>query len=322
MTSLEVRALTAADVPAAGRLLAERQRMHRSVEPLLPAAYEDDEVAAAEVAAALGQEDASGAVAVRDGEIVGYLVGAPKSSTAWGPNIWVESAGFAVVRAEDVRDLYAFSARRWVEEGRTAHYALVPAHDRDVIDAWFRLAFGHQHTHGIRESAIVAAPAADGLRIRLARREDIPVLARLDLALPEHQGLSPVFSAGPTSTLEEAVAEWEEDFDDEDFTVFVAEVDGMVVGSAIACAVEKSSLHAGPARPAAAGFLGFAAVLPEARGWGAGRALGEATISWSAEQGYPGVVTDWRATNLLSSRTWPGLGFRDTFVRMHRLVGH
>jgi hypothetical protein len=34
------------------------------------------------------------------------------------------------------------------------------------------------------------------------------------------------------------------------------------------------------------------------------------------------VATDWRVTNLLSSRTWPRLGFVESFVRLHRLVGY
>jgi hypothetical protein len=34
------------------------------------------------------------------------------------------------------------------------------------------------------------------------------------------------------------------------------------------------------------------------------------------------VVTDWRVTNLLSSRTWPRLGFKESFLRLHRLVGY
>ena len=63
-------------------------------------------------------------------------------------------------------------------------------------------------------------------------------------------------------------------------------------------------------------------MLPEARGLGAGRALGEAVSAWAADEGYPSIVTDWRETNLLSSRAWRGLGYRDTFTRVHRLVGH
>ena len=75
-------------------------------------------------------------------------------------------------------------------------------------------------------------------------------------------------------------------------------------------------------RPDNAGFLGFAAVLPSARGLGAGRALGETVLAWSAEAGYDVVATDWRVTNLLSSRAWPAIGFRETFLRLHRVVGY
>jgi GNAT superfamily N-acetyltransferase len=155
----------------------------------------------------------------------------------------VESAGVAVEDAETARDLYGVAAARWVHQGRSAHYALVPNHDAALVDA-------------------------------------------------------------------------------PDMATFVVERDGRVVGASVGCALTRSRSHAGLARPDDAGFLGFAAVLPEARGTGAGRAVGEAVIDWSARQGYRSVVTDWRATNLMSSRTWPRLGFRPTCLRLHRLVGH
>jgi GNAT superfamily N-acetyltransferase len=74
--------------------------------------------------------------------------------------------------------------------------------------------------------------------------------------------------------------------------------------------------------PENAGFLGFAAVFPDARGVGAGRALGEAVLQWCRTEQHSCVATDWRETNLLSSRAWPALGFRPTFLRLHRLLGH
>jgi ribosomal protein S18 acetylase RimI-like enzyme len=322
MRRIEVRPFGEADLPAAGRLLAARHRRHRVAQPLLSARYEDPAVAEKEVAEAWAEEHASGAVAVRDGEVVGYLLGAPKKADPWGPNIWVESAGQAVTGAEAMRDMYALAAERWVAEGRTAHYTLVPAHDTALVAAWFRLGFGHQHTHGIRELPQSPPVVPDGLVVRRVTRADIPVLAQLEIELPAHQVRSPVFSASPPPTLKEGIEEWEADFDDPEFTTFVAEYDGKVVGSAVGCALEKSGAHAGPARPDHAGFLGFAAVLPEARGRGAGRALGETVLAWSAERGYDCVVTDWRTTNLLSSRTWPALGFRDSFARLHRLIGY
>jgi GNAT superfamily N-acetyltransferase len=209
-----------------------------------------------------------------------------------------------------------------VAEGATAHYAVLPAYDSALFDAWSRLAFGQQHKHAIRAARPPSRPMDDDHVIRPARRSDVPQLAALDLVLPQHQGDSPVFSAGEVPSLEEARAEWEADFDDPAYATFVAEVDGDVVGSSVGTTIEKSSAHSGLARPDNAGFLGFAALVPSARGRGLGRRLGEAVIAWAAEQGHASVVTDWRVTNLLSSRTWPKLGFTPTFARMHRVVGY
>lgn len=319
-----LRPLTADDLDAAGVALAARHAAQRGVWPALPARFEDPAVCAAWLRSVWAAEGVSGAVAVDGGRLTGFVLGGPKPEQPWGPNVWVESAGIAVEDPETARDLYGLAAQRWVDEGRTAHYVVVPAHDRALLDAFARLAFGQQHVHGIRGPLPPDAvrPTPPGVTVRRARRDDVAALARLDLVLPQHQALSPVFSAGRLPTLEEAAAEWEESVDDPAYTTFVAESDGAVVGSAIGCSLELSSLHTGPARPEGAGFLGFAAVLPQARGRGAGRALGEAVLAWSSEQGHPCVVTDWRMTNLQSSRAWPRLGFRPTFVRLHRLVGH
>ncbi|MBB6627995.1 GNAT family N-acetyltransferase [Nocardioides sp. KIGAM211] len=329
MTRTELHPFAEEHLAAAGRLLAQRHRHHRAAEPLLPEDFEDPAAATAALADELGAAEASGAVATRGGDVVGYLLGAAKPSPTWGPNVWVESAGHAVdtdlpdhERTDLARELYAEAATRWVDEGRTAHYALLPAHDTALASAWFRLAFGHQHTHAVQSPPADVPPPRDGLVVRRPTRDDIPALATLENVLPRHQGLAPCFSSGPLGSYEESVAEWTEDFDDPTFTTFVVEHEGRVVGSAVGCPLEKSSSHTGPARPEHAAFLGFAAVLPEARGLGAGRAVGDAVGAWAHGAGYTSLVTDWRETNLLSSRAWRRLGYRDTFTRVHRLVGH
>lgn len=321
VTALTVIPFAEEHLDDAARLLAARHRRQRASEPLLDPRFEADGAARAEIALLWQQRGASGAVGIRDGRVTGYLLGTRRGDDPWGPNTWVEAAGLAVEEAEDSRDLYALAAARWVEDGRTAHYAVLPASDTGLVDAWFRLAFGLQHVHALREAPAHPAAALPA-GVRRATRGDIEALARLDLVLPEHQALSPVFSSGGIQTLEEALQEWEDGIDGPELATFAAELDGRVVGSAIACSVETSSMHGSVARPHDAGFLGFAAVAPEARGQGLGRALGEAVIDWSARAGYRTVVTDWRATNLLSSRTWPRLGFRPSFLRVHRIVGH
>ena len=108
------------------------------------------------------------------------------------------------------------------------------------------LGFGQQHVHAVREAP--ASPLTEippGVVIRKPTRDDIDVLAALELSLPAHQQLSPCFAAAPPPSLEEARTEWDEDFGKPAFATFVGEVNGRVVGSAIGCSVELSSLHTG-----------------------------------------------------------------------------
>jgi len=318
------RPFTSDDLDAAGRLLAARHTALRTVEPLFDERFEDPAVARGEVEALLA-DGATGAAAVEDGEVTGYLLGRHRDQPVWGPNLWVEAAGHAVRHAETVRDLYSAAAPAWVERGWDAHYALVPAHDTSLVDAWFRLGFGQQHVHGIRDVPTEPWRPPAHLVVRAPRREDVRTLAELDVALPAHQLLAPTFAAGESFTVDEAVAEWEETFDaegDDGFWHVVVEHDGRLVGAATACSLERSSGHQGLTRPPHAGFLGYASVLPDARGLGAGRALGEAVLDWMRETGFTSAVSDWRATNLLSSRAWTALGFRPSFYRLHRRIGY
>jgi len=322
MPGPHVRSFAADDIPAAGALLAARHRAHRLSCPLLSPRYEHDVAATAEVAAAFALPGASGAVALQGENIAGFVLGAPKDSPVWGPNVWVDAAGQAAVEPELVRDMYGLAAARWVQESRSAHYVLVPASDKDLLRAWYRLGFGQQQAHAVRPLPSEPPAAPPNVVVRRARRSDLPALARLEVELPRQHSLAPVFSASPVPSYEECLAGWEEDFDDPAYTTFVAEFEGAVVGSSIGCDLELSGSHPPLTRPDRAGFLAFAAVFPHARGLGAGRALGEAVIAWTAQAGYDCVATDWRVTNLLSSRTWPRLGFEESFIRLHRLIGY
>jgi GNAT superfamily N-acetyltransferase len=203
-----------------------------------------------------------------------------------------------------------------------SHHALVPASDDGLVEAWFSLDFGQQHLHAVRESppASFGAVPHSELVIRRAVRDDIPALVTLERVLPDHLGLSPVFSRLPPTPLEEVIAELEDDLAGSRFIYFVAEHEGRVIGSAIGCALVESRGATGLNRPPDAGDLAYVAVLPEARGRGVGRALGEAILAWSRDAGYPSVATDWRSTNLEADRAWRNLGFRPSFRRLHRAI--
>jgi GNAT superfamily N-acetyltransferase len=323
---IEIRPFDASVLDDAAALLAARHRVHRHASPGLDPAFEHVARAREEIERLMGSSEAgtapSGVAGFRDGTCVGFLLGIGRDPQTWRPNVWVESAGHAVAEPEIVRDLYRVAAETWVGEGRAHHYVLVPASSHELIDAWFQLGFGQQQVHALRSTppASFEVDVPDGMHVRLARRSDLPDLARIDRALPEHHRQSPVFSKPSMPSLAEIEADLREELDDPRYLSFVVEHDGHPVGSATACSLELSSSNSGLIRPARAGFLRFAAVLPEARGLGAGRVLGETVIAWARDAGYPWVATDWRATNLEASRTWPRLGFEPTFLRLHRAI--
>jgi GNAT superfamily N-acetyltransferase len=318
----DIRPFTGRDLDAAAALLAERHRRHRAAEPALDPVYEMPAATRPQIEALLADPTQSGWVATHHGRVVGFLVGVAKADATWGGNVWVEAAGHAAEDPGVVRQLYAVAAGRWVDEGRTNHHVLVPATDSELIDAWFRLDFGQQHLHAARE----APPASFGvvprseLTIRRATAGDIEPLVGLERVLPLHLAGSPVFSRLPVSPREEIVAELESDLVDPKYHFLVAEHEGRVIGTAIGCSLEVSTGATGLNRPPNAGYLAYAAVLPEARGLGAGRALGEAVVVWSRDAGYEWIATDWRSTNLEADRAWLGMGFRPTFRRLHRSI--
>jgi ribosomal protein S18 acetylase RimI-like enzyme len=319
--ALEVVPFSEEHVEGAGRLLAARHARHREAAPPLPDRFAEPTAAQEEVAAAWQAEGASGAAALRDGRLVGYLVGAPREDSIWGDNVWVEAAGHAVEEPEDARDLYAAGAGRWVEEERRRHYALLPADGAALVDAWFRVGFGQQQAHGLREvppQTEVRIP--EGFEIREPREEDIEALLAVDLALPVHQRSSPVFSGQPLPSEDEIRDEWHSTLAGSDEKVLIGYRDGLPVACWSLTAAERSYHYKGLMLPERAAYLAFASTLPEARGSGIGVALTEASLAAAAEDGYDAMLTDWRVTNLLASRFWPKRGFRPVFVRLYRAI--
>jgi ribosomal protein S18 acetylase RimI-like enzyme len=311
MPGLEIRPFVEEHLDAAAGLLAARHRHHREAEPLLAAGLDFR----AEIETLLAADHVSGEVGLRDGRAVAYLLGIRKDPR-WGPNVWVEPAGHAAEDAEDVRDLYAAAAARWVDEGRTRHYVVAPASDAPLLDAWDRLTFGRQHALGIREIPEVAWPEG----VRLAEESDLDAIIDIAPVLPDLQDGSPVFGKVPRESDEELRREIGKDLANAEIANFVAEIDGSVVGNLVIAPTNYSSAHAGLARIPGAALLAYAATRPEVRGLGTGVAMTNAGFAWAREQGYETMVTDWRETNLLSSRFWPKRGFRRTFLRLYRSI--
>ena len=296
MPSLEIHAFSDDFREAAARLLAERHRRERDAEPLLP------EIA--DYAAHLPRGE--GAVATRGGEVVAYVI-----ARVDGDRGAVGMAGCAASEPEAVRDVYAHLASGWPAR----HQVLVPVSERELVDAWFRLAFGCQFMLAVRETG--DAERVDfGGSIRPGTPDDLPAVATFDRILWELQAASPSFS-GLDVDAEDFEAEWADTWDDsEGFPHFVAELDGRVVGHAMLYRRPTGDLRV----PRDNIDLAHAATLDEVRGRGVGLALTAHVLGWAHEHGYRSMTTDWRSVNLLSSRFWPARGWRPTHYRLYRAV--
>jgi GNAT superfamily N-acetyltransferase len=306
MPAPEIRPFSDEHLDDAGRLLAERHERHRMAEPLLPDVGDFQ----AQVERDWRAENASGAVALLGGELVGYLIGRVTED-----DCLIDFAGFAALDAELVRDLYAHVSEAWVDAGHVRHRVHVPASDGAAVDAWFRLAFGLQLTFGVRETAAETAKPAD-LTLRGGREDDLANSVALGRCLHEHQRLAPSFSARPDARDDDYREWWKSTWEDPAFTHFVAEREGRMVGQLLLYRRPPNDL-----RIAADSIdLAHAVTLSDERGSGAGLALTAHALTWAHEAGYRSMTVDWREVNLLASRFWPRRGFRPTFLRLYRHV--
>jgi GNAT superfamily N-acetyltransferase len=297
MASLEIHPLS--ELPdEAARLLAARFARQRAAEPLLP----EIEDFAGHV------PDEEGLVATRDGEAVAYFAGEVKGEIAT-----VGFGGHAASEPEALRDLFAVLAERW-DVSRFA--VAVPASDDELIDTWFRLAFGCQFMWAVQETR-PAPPVDFGGSIRPGTPDDLEAVAEFDEILWLLQARSPSFSGLTVPPRDEFREEWSTLWEEEEFPAhFVAERDGRTIGHALLYSRPEGDLRV----PSDNIDLAHVATLDDVRGEGIGLALAHHVLGWAHEQGFRSMTTDWRSVNLLSSRFWPRRGFRPQYLRLYRAI--
>ena len=297
MPKLEIHPFSDEFRAEAAALLRARHERHRRVEPLLPAV---------EDFAAQLPPRGDGAVATRGGAVVAYLVAAVDEVRAAAG-----LAGCAASEPEALRDVYAHLSASWPPR----HQVLVPASDRELIDPWFRLAFGCQAMTAVRETSVEAVPEFGGT-IRESTPADREVVAGLERMLWVLQAGAPSFTGRDGDDVD-FDAEWEGFWEEGCFPLHVvAELDGHVVGHLLLYDRPTGDLRV-PERNV---DLAHAATLERVRGRGVGLALNAYALTHAHERGFRSMTVDWRSVNLLSSRFWPKRGFRPTFLRLYRAV--
>jgi GNAT superfamily N-acetyltransferase len=192
----------------------------------------------------------------------------------------------------------------------------VPAAGCELIDAWFRLAFGCQFVWAVRETA-PADPVDFGGAIRPGTAADLPHVARFDELLWSLQARGPSWSGSSVPPRAQFAEDWRDLWDDpETYTHFVAARGLRVVGHVLLYRRPEGDLRVPPRNI----DLAHAATDEDVRGTGVGLALTAHALRWAHERGYRSLTADWRSVNLLASRFWPRRGFRPQYLRLYRAI--
>jgi GNAT superfamily N-acetyltransferase len=308
-SEVQIQPFDEAHIAGASEVLERCHRAHLSREPLLARDVDVRSLVEKE------WKGATGAVALSGTDVVGYLLGGHASGRI-GPHVWSTSAGHAVGDHDVVSDLYALAAARWVNEGLTRHFVFAAA-DREHVEPWFRLGFGASAFQAVRP--IPGPPMQGGARdveVRLSRPGDLQQIAALARELPVHLQASPSFSELAIESEAALQDEWRDTWEREEYTHFVAELGGRIVGQLLLYRRPRGDLRI----PSNSIDLSNATSMPELRGLGIGSALLSAAVTWANVQGMSAMTTDWRATNVLAARFWPRHGFRSSYLRLYRSI--
>ena len=310
----------------AGALLAERHQRNRLSRPELPPRFEDPTAARAAVESIWNRAHAAGVAAVDEGRLAGYLVGDMPNERRelLGCSAWIRLAGCAIApdqSASVVAGLYAALAARWVARGCFVHFALVPAADPVLVQAWFELSFGIEQVYGLlslKDHHPNAAVDSADLQIRRAAPDDREALGGMSQIIRRHLTQAPVWGVSLPDEDEEYRDGYAKMVDDPTATVWIAFRQGQALGFQAYFPAEPSDEDL--TLPAQSIELSVAGTIASARGQGVGRALMNRGITHAIEQGYRYCLADWRGTSLLAGRFWPRRGFRPVAYRLVRRV--
>lgn len=317
---MQIEHFEAAHIEDASALLAARHRRDRTAASLLPSRFEAPADCAAAISKVLALEGSGGAVATEGGRMTGYLL-YRTGDDIFGSHVWcgMESHAYdGSGGAEVLRHLYGALAGEWVGAGRGHHYVMTPERDLGALDRWFHLAFGHQQVHALMEVEPREPSPVEGFAVRQIGPGDEAAIEPLVRVIWEAHRQSPVFAVVDDGDWEGLYPSHVELLNDPKVGYFIAEGDDGPLGHAVMDPVIETDHPM--FTPEGSIYLEVAATVPEERGRGVMTALVDACMNWSASEGYEVCVTDWRATNLLSSRYWLRRGFRPVAYRLHRVI--
>lgn len=299
MPLLEIQPLHERHLPAAAALVAARYASLRQARPNLPARYEaaEDHLSRLRDLA----RRAPGAVALRGGQLVGFLGGYLLERFRGRPGVFCPEWAHAAAQGESravYEALYATLCRVWVADGRVLHGLSLFVDDVAAAEGLRWLGFGLAAADAVRDLTPLAVPAT-GLTIARAGPADLAQLAALDGELHRHLQAAPV-----CLPLDDQVGhdELAAELADPAFAFWVA-WDGDEAVGFIKFGPATDSACTVIIDPGTSSITG-AFTRPELRGRGVGGALLARGLAWARAAGYVRCSVDFEPMNTPAVRFW------------------
>jgi len=310
-------------VPHAGKLLADRHKRNRQNLPLLPARFENLEVATKAVDALWQKKLKNGYAAFRDGKMIAYLIG-ETTTQDWGRSGYVYLPGYALAENENpsvMQDLYTLLGDAWVITGHFNHYLYVSVADKMILDALFDLGFGKERTDALMSFTALEIPKIKepiGVTIRKAGKGDNALIGSLSSVIHNALAKAPYWHPTLPEDWVELHEGWSELADEKDWTVWLALENEEALGT-VGFTIQEEADTDMLASPRTA-YLSVGATKPQARGRGISTAITWHGLDQARKDGYEICYTNWISPNLLASRFWPRFGFKDVAYRVAKKV--
>ena len=317
------------DLEHAASLLAERHARDRARDPRFPAEYAVPAACRPHVESAVTGDGAAGAVAVRDGDVVGFaamqvFLANPTHMTAAfftprSTNIGYSGHAAAAGQEFDVyRALYAHLSEVFVARGFFDHNVYVAPRDAAVIEAFSSLGFGRTVVAGMRGVEPVADSGADGFEMHQASAEDAQVVFALNDELTMHHARAPIFWPHLAETDESSHQFTRELLAEADKNAHWVAYKGT---QALGMNTFMQPIWITPMiTPERTVYLYQGIVSEQARSGGVGRAILAHGVEWARAQGYEHIALHYASPNVSGAKFWDAHGFSPIEYRMTRHV--
>jgi len=311
-------------LPAMANLLAMRHQIERRIFSFLPARFENATETEALLRKEVGKPFVNGIVALRDDELIGYLLYEFKEDAKKGRHIHIDYPWVAI--AEDahprlVRLMYAEVGAEWVAGGYFQHIIYVPIGNSRLVYEWLDQGFRFEQKYGMLDiqsyetKANVEEKAA--LDVRRLAKSDTELLKRMSRWNSVHQAAAPSWNPITKELLEDIKSGYAELAEDAEAIVMIGESDGVPTGFHVYYEADATVNMFTPDRTVE---LPAASTNPDYRGRGIGKALADASYAALKDMGYDYSLADWHTPNHLASYFWPKLGYQTFMIRMVRTV--